>query len=113
MLGVVVLIGCGGGDATTTTAAVATTEAPKEFTYAMSGLYKPFNFSKDGELVGFDVEIGQALAEKMGMTPKPVTNPWETIIEGLKSTKYDAIIGSMAITEKRLEQVNFTNPYYR
>ncbi len=124
MLGVAVIAGCGGGDTTTTTAAVTTTAAPAdettttveakgELTYAMSGLYKPFNFTKDGELVGFDVEIGQALAEKMGMTANPVTNPWETIIEGLKSKKYDVIIGSMAITEKRLEQVNFTQPYYR
>ena len=115
MLGAVVLAGCGGsGDTTTTAAAVATTEATKgDFTFAMSGLYKPFNYTKDGELVGFDVEIGKALAEKMGMTPNPVTNPWETIIEGLKSKKYDAIVGSMAITEKRLEQVSFTRPYYR
>jgi len=108
MLGVVVLAGCGGGDTTTTIEA-----AKGEFTYAMSGLYKPFNYTKDGELVGFDVEIGKALAEKMGMTPNPVTNPWETIIEGLKSKKYEAIVGSMAITDKRLEQVSFTRPYYR
>jgi len=106
VLAVAVLASCGGD--------TATTEAPKaELTYAMSGLYKPFNFTKDGELVGFDVEIGQALAEQMGMTANPVTNPWETIIEGLKSKKYDVIIGSMAITETRLEQVSFTNPYYR
>ncbi|MCZ7663847.1 MAG: ABC transporter substrate-binding protein [Thermoleophilia bacterium] len=91
----------------------STVEAKGELTFAMSGLYKPFNYKKDGELVGFDVEIGKALAETMGVTPNPVTNPWETILEGLKSKKYDAIIGSMAITEKRLEQVDFTRPYYR
>lgn len=83
------------------------------FKFAMSGLYKPFNFKENGELVGFDVEIGKAIAERMGMKAEPVTNPWESIIPGLTSDKYDAIIGSMAITEERLEVVNFSEPYYR
>jgi polar amino acid transport system substrate-binding protein len=85
----------------------------KEFHYAMSGLYKPFNFKENGQLTGFDVEIGQALAEKMGMKPVPVTNPWETIVQGLLAKKYDAILGSMTITEERLKAVNFSKPYYR
>ncbi|SEN48202.1 polar amino acid transport system substrate-binding protein [Lihuaxuella thermophila] len=85
-------------------------------TFAMSGLYKPFNFrdsQNGGALSGFDVEIGKALAKEMGLKPKPVTNPWESIIAGLQARKYDAIIGSMAITEKRKKAVGFTKPYYR
>ncbi|KOS30538.1 ABC transporter substrate-binding protein [Bacillus anthracis] len=86
----------------------------KEFRYAMSGLYKHFNYKKnDGKLVGFDVEIGEALAKKMNMKPTPITNPWETLIQGLKAKKYDVILGSMAITEERKKEVNFSNPYYR
>lgn len=86
------------------------------FTFAMSGLYKPFNykdFKQDGKISGFDVEIGQALAEEMGLQAQPVTTPWETIIAGLQARKYDAIIGSMAITEHRKKAVSFTRPYYR
>lgn len=86
------------------------------FTYAMSGLYKPFSFrdsQNGGKLTGFDVEIGEALAKEMGLKPVPVTNPWETIIAGLQANKYDAIIGSMAITEDREKAVDFTQPYYR
>lgn len=79
----------------------------------MSGLYKPFNFKKDGELKGFDVDIGNELIKRLNKTPKPVTNPWNTIIQGLKSKKYDLIIGSMAITPDRAKQVNFSHPYYR
>lgn len=80
----------------------------------MSGLYKPFNYKEnDGKLAGFDVEIGEALAKKMNMKPTPITNPWETLIQGLQSKKYDAILGSMAITEERLKAVSFSNPYYR
>ncbi|MDR7001653.1 ABC transporter substrate-binding protein [Neobacillus niacini] len=85
----------------------------KEFRYAMSGLYKPFNFKENGKLQGFDVEIGQALAKKMGMKAVPVTNPWETIIQGLQSKKYDAIIGSMTVTDERKKSVDFTETYYR
>ncbi|WP_083888479.1 ABC transporter substrate-binding protein [Calidifontibacillus oryziterrae] len=79
----------------------------------MSGLYPPFNYQDNGKLVGFDVEIGYALAEKMGMEPKPVTNPWQTILAALKADKFDAILGSMAITEERLKEVNFSDPYYK
>lgn len=84
----------------------------EEFTFASSGLYPPFNYTENDELVGFDVEIGKAIAEELGMNPKPVTNPWQTIIAALNSDKFDAIIGSMAITAERLEEVNFTEPYY-
>lgn len=83
-----------------------------KLTYASSGLYKPFNYEEGGELTGFDVEIGAAIAEKMGLEPNPVTTPWETITQSLLGNKFDAIIGSMAITEERAERVNFSDPYY-
>lgn len=85
----------------------------EDFTFAMSGLYPPFNYQEKGELVGFDVEIGNALAKKMGMNPKPVTNPWQTILAALKTDKFQAIIGSMAITEERQKEVDFSTPYYQ
>lgn len=83
-----------------------------KLTYASSGLYKPFNFEEGGKLTGFDVEIGAAIAEKMGLEPNPVTTPWETITQSLLGNKFDAIIGSMAITEERAKRVNFSDPYY-
>lgn len=84
----------------------------EEFTYAASGLYPPFSFAEGDKVTGFDVELGELLAEKMGMTPKFVTNPFETIIQGLNSNKYDAVIGSLTVTEERKQQVDFTIPYY-
>lgn len=83
-----------------------------KLTWASSGLYKPFNYKENGELKGFDVEIGYALAEKLGLEPNPITTPWETILQGLKGEKFDIILGSMAITADRQKQVNFTDPYY-
>jgi len=81
--------------------------------FAMSGQYKPFNYyNEKNELTGFDVEIGRALAEKMGMKAEPVATPWQGIIAGLKAERYDAIIGSMTITEEREKEVDFAGPYY-
>lgn len=81
-------------------------------TFSMTGQYPPLNFKQDGKLTGFDVEIGTEIAKRIGLEANPVTNPWETIIQGLKGKKYDAIIGSMTATEERDKQVDFTNPYY-
>jgi len=81
-------------------------------TFAASGVYKPFNFEENGKLTGFDIEIGEAIADKMGLEANPVTNPFETIMQGLIGNKFDAIIGSMAYTKERAEQVSFTEPYY-
>ncbi|GIN98740.1 ABC transporter substrate-binding protein [Siminovitchia terrae] len=84
----------------------------EDFVFASSGLYPPFNYSDNNKLAGFDVEIGTAIAEELGMNPQPVKNPWQTIIAALQTDKFDAIIGSMAITDERLKEVNFTDPYY-
>lgn len=83
-----------------------------KLTFAMSGLLKPLNYKEKGKLVGFDVEIGDEIAKRIGLESNPVTNPWETILQGLKGKKYDAIIGSMTATEERAKQVDFTDPYY-
>lgn len=81
-------------------------------TFAMTGIYQPLNFKKDGKLTGFDVEIGTEIAKRLGLEANPVTNSWETIIQGLKGNKYDAIIGSMTATPERDKQIDFTEPYY-
>lgn len=95
-------------------AGCGTTDSPdQELSFAMSGQYPPFNFYNDeGELDGFDVDVGKELASRMGYTYKGVTTDWDGIIGGLRGRKYDGILGSMAITAEREEQVNFTDPYY-
>lgn len=110
-----IITGCGSDkENTTSTGAGSEYNLMEEgkLTYASSGLYKPFNFEEGGKLTGFDVEIGAAIAEKMGLEPNPVTTPWETITQSLLGKKFDVIIGSMAITAERAERVNFSDPYY-
>ena len=85
----------------------------KTFSFAMTGLYPPFSYRDGSKLEGFDADIGRALAAQMGMKAEPVAQPWQTLIAALKANRFDAIIGSMAITPKRLEAVNFSDPYYK
>ncbi len=89
-------------------------ESEGKFTFACSGGYPPFNYidEETGNLIGFDVEIADALAEKMGVKAEGITTQWDGILGGLTGMRFDCIIGSMAITEARLEEVNFTDPYY-
>jgi len=84
-----------------------------EMTYAMTGAYPPFNFiGEDGVVTGFDIDIANAIAKKMGVVAKPITSDWDGIIGGLTGNRFDMIIGSMTITDERRTQVNFTDPYY-
>lgn len=109
-----VTAGCSSANTETTRGDRQAMEQEKPvFKFAMSGQYKPFNyFNENNELTGFDVEIGKAISEKLGMEPEPIATPWQGIIAGLKNGRYDAIIGSMTITEDREKEVDFSEPYY-
>ena len=80
---------------------------------AMSGAYPPFNFVNDqNEVVGFDPAIGTEIARRMGLEVEIITTAWDGIIAGLLTNRYDAIVGSMSITEERDEVLDFVGPYY-
>lgn len=80
---------------------------------AMSGQYPPFNFvNEQNEVVGFDPAIGTEIAKRMGLEVKIVTTAWDGIIGGLLASKYDAVVGSMSITEERDKVIDFVGPYY-
>ncbi len=81
---------------------------------AMSGGYPPFNFvNEQNVVVGFDPAIGAEIAKRMGVEVEIVTTAWDGIIGGLLANKYDAIVGSMSITDERKKVVDFVGPYYR
>jgi polar amino acid transport system substrate-binding protein len=89
-------------------------KAAGEMKIAMSGAYPPFNFiNEQNEVVGFDAAIGREIATRLGVKPVIVTTAWDGILAGLLAKKYDTICGSMTITAKRQEVVDFVGPYYR
>ncbi|MBD7975783.1 MULTISPECIES: ABC transporter substrate-binding protein [Pseudomonas] len=87
--------------------------AAEKLTIGTEGAYPPFNLiDASGQVVGFDVEIGQALCAEMKVECNVVTSDWDGIIPALNSGKFDMLIASMSITEERQQAVDFTNPYY-
>ncbi|MBN9268949.1 MAG: transporter substrate-binding domain-containing protein, partial [Mesorhizobium sp.] len=84
-----------------------------ELKISMSGQYPPFNFVNDqNEVVGFDADIGKAIAERIGVKGTIITTAWDGIIAGLLANKYDTVVGSMTITPEREKVVDFVGPYY-
>ncbi|PPJ48393.1 amino acid ABC transporter substrate-binding protein [Rhizobium sp. KAs_5_22] len=91
-----------------------TVKAAGEFKFANSGAYPPFSFVDDtNQVVGFDVDIGNEIAKRLGVKGVAVSTAWDGIIAGLLAGKYDSIIGSMTITAEREKAVDFVGPYYR
>lgn len=76
------------------------------------GAYPPFNFYKaDGQLAGFDIDISKAICAEMKRDCEFVAQDWDGIIPALLANKYDVVVASMFITEKRKKQVAFSQPY--
>ncbi len=76
------------------------------------GAYPPYNFiNDDGEVDGFERELGDKMCEMAGLTCEWVTNEWDSIIPNLTSGNYDTIIAGMSITPEREEIVDFTQNY--
>ena len=66
---------------------------------------------KEGNLIGFEIDVATKLAEDMGVEIEFVPTAWSGIIPALLAEKFDVIIGGMSITPQRNLTVNFTAPY--
>ena len=67
----------------------------------------------DKIMIGFEIDIVDALAERMGMTPKFVHNGWDNLIPGLNLGLYDIALSGLEITPEHKEEVDFSLPYYK
>lgn len=87
-------------------------DAPKKITIATEGAYAPWNFTTaDGKPDGMEVELARNLCERMKVECTIITQDWDGLIPALTVGKFDVIMASMFITDKRLEVIDFTQPY--
>ena len=88
--------------------------ADKVLKIGVEGAYPPFSeVSKEGEVIGFDIDIANALCKQIKRECKMVQIDWDGQIPALKSRKIDAIIASMSATPERAKSIDFTDRYYR
>jgi polar amino acid transport system substrate-binding protein len=78
----------------------------------MECTYAPFNFkTADGVLSGYDVDVSKGVAEILGLELEYVCQKWDGMIPALLANKFDLIIASMSITDKRKKKIDFSGPY--
>ena len=87
--------------------------AEKPLRIGIEAAYPPFAFkTPDGQIAGFDYDIGNALCEEMKVECKWIEQEFDGLIPALKVRKFDAVLSSMSITEDRKKSVDFTGKYY-
>ena len=78
----------------------------------MECTYAPFNYrTADGKLTGYDVDVAKGVAEILGAKIDFVCQKWDGMIPALLANKFDLIVASMSITEKRRKKIDFSGPY--
>ena len=83
-----------------------------EIVIAMEGTWAPWGFhDESGALVGYDVEVSQAIAEKLGVTPVFVEGEFNGLLAGLEAGRYDIMVNGVEIAEARKEKYDFSAPY--
>ncbi len=94
-------------------AADSTADAPMNIKIATESSYKPFSYTDaDGKLIGYEIELVDALCAQMKAKCEVISQDWDGLIPGLNAQKFDAIIAGMSITPERKEVVEFTDPYF-
>ncbi|MEM8743700.1 MAG: transporter substrate-binding domain-containing protein [Pseudomonadota bacterium] len=75
--------------------------------------YPPFNYlDEEGELTGFNVDLARALCDELSVECSIRQLPWNRLLEALRDGEADAVIASMRVSEKALQQADFTDSYY-
>lgn len=96
-------------------ALVALTAAaqPKELVVGSSATYRPFAYeSPTKEIVGYDIDMIKAVAQKSGLQIRIVNTPWTGIFAALNNGDVDLVISGVTINDKRKQSYDFTAPYF-
>lgn len=91
---------------------LARIQAKGEIIVAMEGTWAPWTYHDESDqLVGYDVEVAKAVAEKLGVTASFVEGEWDGLLAGLDAGRYDIMVNGVGITAERQEKYNFSTPY--
>jgi polar amino acid transport system substrate-binding protein len=79
---------------------------------ASEGKFAPFNFVENGKLAGFEIDVANAVAAKMGVKVEWKSMGFDGLLVGLQQDRWDMVIASHGVTEERAKAVTFANPHY-
>jgi cystine transport system substrate-binding protein len=78
----------------------------------VEGTYPPYTYHEaDGQLAGYDIEVAQNIARELGLEIEFVESKWDSLIVGIDSNLWDAVINQVAVTPERQEKYAFSEPY--
>ena len=123
------LAACGGKAETTATTAAASSSTGVEdgvLTIAMECAYAPYNWTQGDDsngavpisnvpgsyANGYDVMIGKKIAEANGWQLEVIQSDWDSLVPGVQTGIFDAVIAGQSMTAERSEQVDFAGPYF-
>ena len=79
---------------------------------ALEGAWQPWSFHDESDtLVGYDVEVSRAIAEKLGVEPEYVESDWDSLFAGLDAGRIDLVCNGVEVTDERSKTYDFTTPY--
>ena len=91
---------------------LAAIQASGKLIVALEGAWQPWSYHDESDtLVGYDVEVSRAIAEKLGVEPEYVESDWDSLFAGLDAGRYDMVCNVVEVTDERALTYDFTTPY--
>ena len=91
---------------------LANIQSSGKLVIALEGAWQPWSFHDESDtLVGYDVEVSAAIAEKLGVEPEYVESDWDSLFAGLDAGRFDIVCNGVEVTDERAKTYDFTTPY--
>ena len=91
---------------------LATIQSNGKLVVALEGAWQPWSYHDESDtLVGYDVEVSRAIAEKLGVEPEYVESDWDSLFAGLDAGRFDMVCNGVEVTDERALTYDFTTPY--
>ena len=91
---------------------LAAIQANGKLVVALEGAWQPWSYHDESDtLVGYDVEVSHAIAEKLGVEPEYVESDWDSLFAGLDAGRFDIVCNGVEVTDERAKTYDFATPY--